>query len=198
MNPGNLNQYINTLSHRLLMHISSTQPSQVLRQGSSYLDATDAEMSLLSARAALIEPISSTAPKIGLFRRKKRSFGSQLSAYYLVQTLRSYPKMMLFKTLPPFIHKNSGRFGDRGCVAGSMDSPSPLLLEPLAICRSIMAMYFSKTSESTCFIWRTLEMELNRLDMEVRWTFPRCCPRHSRLLTQLDTRPLYLLRILTP
>jgi hypothetical protein len=34
-----------------------------------------------------------------------------------------------------------------------------------------MCMYFSKTSESTSFVWRTIEMELNRLDMEVRWLF---------------------------
>jgi hypothetical protein len=165
------------------MHISSTQSSQVLLQRSSYLDTTDVEMSLLSARTAQIEPISSTAPKIGLFRRRKRSFGSQLSAYYLVQTLRSYPKMMLSKTLPPFVHENSGRFGNRGFVAGSMDSPNPLLLEPLAICKSIMGMYFSKTSESTSFVWRTIDMELNRLDMEVGWSFSRCCSCHSHLLT---------------
>jgi hypothetical protein len=139
-------------------------------------------MSLLSARASRIEPISPIAAKIGLFRRRKRSFGSQLSAYYLVQTLRSYPKMMLSKTLPPFIHENSGRFGNCGFVEGSMDSPSPLLLEPLAICKSIMGMYFSKTSESTSFVWRTIEMELNRLDMEVRWSFSVSCLCHSRLL----------------
>jgi hypothetical protein len=150
------------------MHISSIQPSHELFQRSPYMDTTDAEMSLLSAQAARIEPISSTAPKLGLFRRRNRSFGSQLSAYYLLQTLRSYPKIMLSKTLPPFIHGNGGIFSNRGLVVGSIDSSTPLLLEPLAICKSIMGMYFSKTSESTSFVWRTIEMELNRLDMEVR------------------------------
>jgi hypothetical protein len=61
-----------------------------------------------------------------------------------------------------------------------------------------MGMYFSKTSESTSFVWRTIEMELNRLDMEVRWYFSRCCLRHLRLLTQLNTPPLYLLGTLIP
>jgi hypothetical protein len=46
-----------------------------------------------------------------------------------------------------------------------------------------MGMHFSKTSESTSFVWRTIEMELNRLDMEVRWPFSRCCSSHSRSLT---------------
>jgi hypothetical protein len=30
-----------------------------------------------------------------------------------------------------------------------------------------VCMYFSKTSGSTSFVWRTIEMELNRLSMEV-------------------------------
>jgi hypothetical protein len=121
-----------------------------------------ADMSLLSARAARIEPVSSTARKIGLFRRREPSFGSQLTSYYLLQTLRSYPKKMVSGTLPPFIHD----YGD--LVIGSKEKADSLLPEPLAICKSIMFMYFSKTSASASFVWRTIEMELNRLETEVR------------------------------
>ncbi len=149
------------------MHISSFQFSQESLCRSSYLNTADTEMSLLSARAARIESISSTAKKNGLFRRRERSFGSQLSCYYLLQTLRSYPKMMLSGAFAPFIHENCGVFSSRDLVTGSMESPNPLLPEPLAICKSIMCMYFSKTSESTSFIWRTIETELNRLHVDV-------------------------------
>ena len=149
------------------MLIYSLQSSQDLLQRSSYLNTADAEMGLLSAQAARIESVSSTAQKIGLFRRRERSFGSQLSCYYLLQTLRSYSKVMLSDTLPPFIHENCGGFGSRGLVPGWIPPPSPLLPAPLAICKSIMCMYFSKTSESTSFLWRTIEMELNRLDTAV-------------------------------
>ncbi len=149
------------------MDISSLQYSQELFQRSAYLDTADTEMSLLSARDARIESRSFTAQKIGLFRRRERSFGSQLSCYYLIQTLRSYPKMMLSGTLPPFIHEKCGILGSRDLFNGSMESPDTLLQEPLAICKSIVCMYFSKTSGSTSFVWRTIEMELNRLSMEV-------------------------------
>jgi len=118
-------------------------------------------MSLLSARAAQIDPVSSTVRKIGLFRRRQTPFGSQLSAYYLLQTLRSYPKIMLSETLPPFIH-------DYGSlVIDSTPATGAFLPEPLAICKSIMCMYFSKTSASTSFMWRTIETELGRLQTEV-------------------------------
>ncbi|KAE9367068.1 hypothetical protein N431DRAFT_487497 [Stipitochalara longipes BDJ] len=129
-------------------------------QDFSDLNMAATDTSLLSARAARIEPISSTARKIGLFRRRERSFGSQLSAYYLLQTLRSYPKMMSSGNLPPFIHE----YGD--FAIGSTEAHNSFLPEPLAICKSIMCMYFSKTSASTSFVWRTIEMELSRLETE--------------------------------
>lgn len=155
-----------SLTTLLANNISSFQPPTVYDQ--FFVDANGAgvEMSLLSARAARIHPISSTAQKIGLFRRRERSFGSQLSCYYLLQTLRSYPKMMLSNSLPSFIHERCGGFGSMALIAGLNESPRPLP-EPLAICKSIMCMYFSKTSESTSFVWRTIETELNRLGAQV-------------------------------
>jgi hypothetical protein len=149
------------------MHISSLQYFQDLLPRYSYFNKSDVEISLLKARAGGIESIPFTTPKNGLFRRRERSFGSELSCYYLLQTLRSYPKMLLSDSLPPFIHKNCGGVGGRNAVASSMESPSPSLEEPLAICKSIMCMFYSKTSETTSFVWRTIEMELNRINIEV-------------------------------
>ena len=69
---------------------------------------------------------------------------------------------MLSDTLPPFIH-HIWRDVDN---TGFLRTEFPLT-EPLAICKSIMHMYSSKTKESSAFVWRTIEMELTRLDKEV-------------------------------
>ena len=156
--------------HLMLNQSSSLHPTtQALLEDFSDPNFLASDMSLLSARAARIEPISSTARKIGLFRRRERSFGSQLSAYFLLQTLRSYPKMMLAGTLPPFIHDYGVSVND------STQAPDAFFLEPLAICKSIMCMYFSKSSSSTSFVWRTIDLELSRLETEVK--FPLQVPQ---------------------
>lgn len=128
-------------------------------------------MSLLSAQAARIRSISTTEQKRGLFRRRDLSFGSQLSGYYLLQTLRSYPKMLVSENgiLPSFIHEHCGETNNEDVAVGQLGgshSPVPLQ-EPLAICKSIMHMHFARTPESASFVWRTIEMELNRLAAEV-------------------------------
>ena len=154
------------------MQISSLpQSSQLFLQHYSHPTSWETEMSLLSAQAARINSISTTAQKRGLFRRRELSFGSQLSGYYLLQTLRSFPKMLLSGTgaLPPFIHEYCSPSDHEDPSVGPLvQSRNPVpLQEPLAICKSIMHMYFSKTSESASFVWRTIEMELNRLSTEV-------------------------------
>lgn len=155
------------LLSQLTNTFSSLQSPRELPQYSPYLDTVNADMSLLSARAARFESISSTAEKRGLFRRREKSFGSQLSGYYLLQTLRSYPRMILSSTLPAFIHEKCGSLGARGLVVGSIESSDLLLPEPLANCKSIMSLYFSETAGSTSFVWKIIDMELDRLGTEV-------------------------------
>lgn len=146
---------------------SSLRSCQGLLQYSSYLNTAGADVSLLSAQAAQIELNSAAAKKHGLFRRRQRSFGSQLSCYYLLQTLRSYPRMISLGALPPFIHPNCGSFGSRNLVASSMEATDSPLQEPLANCKSILYLYFSKAVASTSFVWRTIDMELTRIGTEV-------------------------------
>lgn len=76
---------------------------------------------------------------------------------------------MLSDALPPFIHEKCGGFDDTHSLFGSFETQL-LLKEPLAICKNVMHMYFSKTKESTSFVWRTIEMELIRLAMEVSFS----------------------------
>jgi hypothetical protein len=85
---------------------------------SSYVAAVDAESSLPSAG---IEPIPSASHEKCLFKRRQRYNGWQLSCYYLLQTLRSYPEMMLYDALPPFIHEQCTAFDSTRSV-GSMDT----------------------------------------------------------------------------
>jgi hypothetical protein len=58
---------------------------------------------------------------------------------------------------------------------GSIETQLPLK-EPLAVCKNVMHMYFSKTKESTSFVWRTIETELIRLSIEVSFF---CAAQHN-------------------
>jgi hypothetical protein len=132
----------------------------------SHLATVDTKSRLLSAG---VESISPATHGKALFRRRQRFIGSQLSCHYLLQTLQSYPKMMLSDTLPPFIHEKCGGFDNRHSLFGSIETQLPLK-EPLAVCKNVMHMYFSKTKESTSFVWRTIETELIRLSIEVSFS----------------------------
>lgn len=101
-----------------------------------------------------------------LFKRRKMPSSSQLGCVYLLQTLKSYPDMMLSDTLPPFIHRTHNGMGSQN---NSPTSPTQKnrISEPLAICKSIMQIYATRTWESNNFLWRTIEMEQSRLREEV-------------------------------
>jgi hypothetical protein len=112
------------------------------------------------------EPISYITLGRSLFARRQRSFGSQLGCGYLLRTLQSYPKVMLSDTFPSFIHQNC--FGsDSSLISGTTSDTEVSLKEPLAICKSIVHLYFTRSRETGAFIWRTIDMELSRLDNEV-------------------------------
>jgi hypothetical protein len=94
-----------------------------------------------------------------------RSVRSQLGQGFLLQNIRTYPKMLLGSSnLPPFIH---------GCAFQGSESDVELLtfpenaMEPLAVCRSIIQMYLMKTKQTSPFIWRTVASERKRLEEEV-------------------------------
>jgi len=146
-------------------------PSEVhepdLPQGYSHVEPIDTPQSLLSAP---IELISATPHGKTVFRRRHRSFGSQLSSYYLLQTFQSYPKMMLLDTVPPFIHHQFAVSHQNHSHFTFMNM-QPGFNEPLTMCKNIMHMYFSKTKESTPFVLRAIEIEVIRLESEVSFPF---------------------------
>jgi hypothetical protein len=99
-----------------------------------------------------------------------RSGRSQLGQGFLLQNIRTYPKMFLESSnLPPFIH---------ACTFHESDSEGELLPvlqnapESLAVCRSIVQMYSMKTKQTISFLWRTVASEQKRLEEEVSTFIP--------------------------
>jgi hypothetical protein len=93
--------------------------------------------------------------------------GSTLSRAYVTSTLRSYPMKMVLndRRLPPFIHPQLCALATNGSqVRDQLETTTP---HPLAVCASIMRMYSAKSRASSAFIWRTIQMEQQRLELEV-------------------------------
>jgi hypothetical protein len=95
---------------------------------------------------------------------KAGPYGCALGRAYFISTLRSYPRMLCGNdgTLPPFIHLRSRQ------SLGKTDSSHLLVRpEPLAICSSIMQMYMAKSPGNLAYIWRTIQVESQRIEDEV-------------------------------
>ena len=93
-----------------------------------------------------------------------RSFSqAQHNADIIIQSLRSFPTMMIRKeTLPWFIHPHLSAPGENG------------LSEALSNCMSIAQMFSSRTSETKSFLCRTMAAEHRRIQSEVRAWLETC------------------------
>lgn len=122
-----------------------------------------------------LEAIGNTSSTPQLFMICQRN-ACTLESHLICETLKgqimSFVSMMRDgKTLPPFIYPPC-RFCD-----GPTDCPSAFnmahdcLPEPLAVCMSILQMHATKSSKTAAFIWRTINMEQQRLYKEVRICF---------------------------
>jgi hypothetical protein len=86
---------------------------------------------------------------------------------YITSTLLSYTRMMMSDDdrLPPFIHPNLCSPEDiKNRSSNSLGVAAP---EPLAVCSSIMRMYAAKSSSNSAFIWRTIQLEQQKIELEV-------------------------------
>ncbi|KUJ12992.1 uncharacterized protein LY89DRAFT_197985 [Mollisia scopiformis] len=85
-----------------------------------------------------------------------------LNRKYVICTLRSYPQMLLpGKGPPPFLHPH--------CMEQEYDqseSAQTSLIDPLARCSGIVAMWSVKNKDNSSFIWRSIRMEQERLSEE--------------------------------
>ena len=85
---------------------------------------------------------------------------AQHSADLVIQSLRSFPKMMQRReTFPWFIHPHSQILSK---------SPTYFLPEALLTCMSIAQIFGSRTLETKPFLWRTIRAEYHRFSSEVR------------------------------
>ncbi len=88
---------------------------------------------------------------------------TQHNADLIIQSLRSFPTMMIRKeTFPWFIHPRS------------MDRGEAVPSEALSNCMSIAQMFSSRTSETRSFLRRTVGAEHRRLQFEVRLLLDPC------------------------
>lgn len=81
--------------------------------------------------------------------------------------LKGYPRMMIHgRNLPPFIYPRCPL--DEELSAECMEKGKHHCLpKPLAICASLVQMFYSRTAGSTEFVWRTIYAEQARLYHEV-------------------------------
>lgn len=92
-----------------------------------------------------------------LIQRPRTEAGSKRSADLMLQTLISYPRMMLrHKTMPPFIHSRLTSF------AKENDD-----LEPLNNCISLMNMISSGVRGVRKLFWRNVQQECHRFCNDV-------------------------------
>lgn len=89
------------------------------------------------------------------------SNGSQIGRTFLLQNLKSYSTALARKNLPPFIHRTSLPFSEPSTHQTPTCAPPPPL-PTLEICRSIIALYTTKTPATSSFVWRTITMEKDR------------------------------------
>ncbi len=110
---------------------------------------------------------------------------AQHSADLVIQSLRSFPTMMLRReTFPSFIHPHSQ----------PLSKPSGAALpEALLTCMSVAQMFASRTSETKYFLWRTIRAECRRIISEVSILFTPCpcaADHHKRCITRPNSNSL--------
>jgi hypothetical protein len=98
--------------------------------------------------------------------RKSTTTQSFLTTQVLWGQLKAYPKKMIQGQLPPFIYpscvlddvlpRNCAVNGVHRCLSG-----------PLAVCASLVSMFYSRTPTSSSFVWKTIYTEVKRLKSEV-------------------------------
>ncbi|KAH8674627.1 hypothetical protein BGZ60DRAFT_404421 [Tricladium varicosporioides] len=85
---------------------------------------------------------------------------AQNNATLLMQSLRSFPAMVLRKeTFPPLIHSHNALLPP---------SNNACLPAPLAICMSIAQIFASRTPETQDFLWSTIRSEQQRLADQIQ------------------------------
>jgi len=99
----------------------------------------------------------STEPR-RLLRRTMASPVASANGQFILQTLRTYPRMMLrTSTYPPLVHASST----------NNQNANTSIEDPLSVCINIIQLFYSKTNQSSPFVWRSIKFEQERLYSQV-------------------------------
>jgi hypothetical protein len=146
----------------------------------SFFESPDLKLRYLTPLHHSVSWSSSIVRRQTPFTPASRSMRSQIGQGFLLQNIRTYPKMLLESTnLPPFINPSAFQ----GSESEGELLPFPQnTMKPLSVCRSIVQMYSMKTKQTNTFLWRTVASERKRLEDEVS-TF------HHDYLSSWYTKP---------
>ncbi|KAL7935829.1 hypothetical protein V8C35DRAFT_298345 [Trichoderma chlorosporum] len=115
---------------------------------------------LLSEAALPVEVLQ----KPHLSTRERSFHQGSLTGKMLLSQLMDYTRRFAEgKTLPPFIHPSCFLSRDEECPH---DTPHSCLPKPLAICRSLTQMFYSRTPGSNDFIWDQIYTHLHQMHAE--------------------------------
>ena len=100
-------------------------------------------------------------------RRQPIATQSLLTVQIIWGQVRNYPQMMIEGQLPPTIYPPCVLRDKlvKDCVVSGTHTCLP---EALAICTSIVRMFYARTKENSAFLWRNIHAEQQRLRQEVR------------------------------
>lgn len=109
---------------------------------------------------------SADTPAGPLLSIRERSFqqGSLTARMILSQIFDYTRRIAEGRNLPPFIHPPCFLSQNDECPPEAPHHCSP---QSLAICRNLTQMFYSRTSESTSFIWRQIFIHLREMRAEV-------------------------------
>ena len=101
-----------------------------------------------------------------LLPRKTTNAQSFLITQIIWGQIRVYPKLIIEGQLPPFIYPPCviDDKMPKSCIANGVHSCLP---KPLAICASLVSMFYSRTAANSAFVWKSIYSEEERLKQEV-------------------------------
>lgn len=134
-----------------------TPPLSSMSHGSSPVPTHTIQLQQLSSPSNASIPVMPTFTSRSLIQRPRKEARSQRSATLMLQTLVSYPRIMLrHKNIPSFIHPSLLAFAAENNY-----------MEPLNNCISLMNMVSSGVRGVRKLFWRNVQQECQRFCNEV-------------------------------
>ncbi|KAG9231599.1 hypothetical protein BJ875DRAFT_469031 [Amylocarpus encephaloides] len=135
------------------LNIGPSAPALQLTSGFSFLpNSLELGMSQVPSLGSMSFLI--IKERRSLSTRKLPSVVSSANGQFILQTLRTYPRMMLRENnSPPFVHANCRK---AICETESRESP-------LTRCINLIRMFYARTQHTAPLVWRAIRSEQDRL-----------------------------------